>query len=106
MARKYSELRARMPEAARIEARRRADATIARMALDELREARQMTQSRMAELLNTQQGNISKLEKRADLYLSTLRGYIEALGGSLEIRATFPEGTVTIARLGDDDAHV
>jgi Fe-S cluster biogenesis protein NfuA len=42
------------------------------------------------------QGNISKLEQRTDMYLSTLRSYVEAMGGALEIRAVFPDGDVKI----------
>lgn len=58
--------------------------------------ARQMTQTRLAELLEMDQGNISKLEQRTDMYLSTLRSYVEAMGGALEIRAVFPDGDVKI----------
>jgi transcriptional regulator with XRE-family HTH domain len=66
------------------------------MPLNQLRNARQMTQTRLAELLEMDQGNISRLEQRTDMYLSTLRSYIEAMGGVLEIRALFPEGDVRI----------
>ena len=66
------------------------------MPLHQLRNARQMTQTRLAEVLEMDQGNISKLEKRTDMYLSTLRSYVEAMGGSLEIRAVFPDGEVRI----------
>jgi predicted transcriptional regulator len=62
----------------------------------QLRNARAMTQTRLAEVLSVDQGRISKLEKRTDMYLSTLRSYVEAMGGSLEIRAVFPEGAVKI----------
>ena len=55
-----------------------------------------MTQRRLAELLEMDQGNVSKLEQRTDLYLSTLRSYVEAMGGALEIRAVFPDGAVKI----------
>jgi len=55
-----------------------------------------MTQARMAELLEMDQGSISKLEKRTDMYLSTLRSYVEAMGGTLDIRAVFPDGEVKI----------
>jgi hypothetical protein len=54
------------------------------------------TQTRLAEVLEMDQGNISKLEKRTDMYLSTLRSYVEAMGGVLEIRAVFPDGEVKI----------
>jgi len=66
------------------------------MPLHQLRNAREMTQARLAEVLEMDQGNISKLEKRADMYLSTLRSYVEAMGGALEIRAVFPDGAVKI----------
>ena len=66
------------------------------MPLHQLRNARKMKQTRLAEVLERDQGNISRLEKRTDMYLSTLRSYIEAMGGVLEIRAVFPDGDVKI----------
>jgi transcriptional regulator with XRE-family HTH domain len=72
---------------------------IAEMPLLQLRNAREMAQTRLAEVLEMDQGNISKLEKRTDMYLSTLRSYIEAMGGVLEIRAVFPDGVVKIGLL-------
>jgi len=61
------------------------------MALQELRKAMRFTQEQIADQLKMDQGNLSKLEKRADLMLSTLRRYIEAMGGSLKLVAEFPE---------------
>jgi len=69
---------------------------LALMPLNQIRNARRMTQTRLAELLEMDQGNISKLEQRTDMYLSTLRSYVEAMGGALEIRAVFPDGEVEI----------
>jgi len=96
MARKFEELRAKMsPERrARNEARVREE--LRKLPLYQLRNAREMTQARLAEVLEMDQGNISKLEKRTDMYLSTLRSYVEAMGGELEIRAVFPDGEVKI----------
>jgi len=74
----------------------RVKAELALMPLQQIRNARQMTQTRLAELLEIDQGNISKLEQRTDMYLSTLRSYVEAMGGALEIRAVFPDGIVKI----------
>ena len=82
---------------ARVAARVREE--LAKMPLHQLRNAREMTQTRLAEVLEMDQGNISKLEKRTDMYLSTLRSYIEAMGGVLEIRAVFPDGEVRIELL-------
>jgi hypothetical protein len=55
-----------------------------------------MTQPRLAELLEMDHGNISKLEQCTDMDLSTQRSYVEAMGGAPEIGAVFPEGDVTI----------
>ncbi len=60
--------------------------------LTELRARRQLTQRDVAEALNVSQPNISRIEHEDDVYLSTLRAYIEALGGELELSARFPDG--------------
>jgi len=96
MARKFEELRAKMSPERRAWNAARAKEELAKLPLYQLRNARQMTQTRLAEVLEMDQGNISKLEKRTDMYLSTLRSYVEAMGGSLEIRAVFPDGDVKI----------
>ncbi len=61
------------------------------LALAELRQSRHVTQVALAEILGISQGNVSRLESRSDVYLSTLRSYIEALGGHLEIAAVFDD---------------
>lgn len=66
------------------------------MLLNELRQARAMSQERLAEELNIKQSSVSKIEHRTDIYVSTLRSYIEALGGELNIIAKFPEGQIKI----------
>lgn len=76
--------------------------------LREIRKAREYSQVTLAEILGMNQGDLSKLERRSDAYLSTIRRYIEAMGGTLELIATFPEtGPVKIGSLGaldyDDD---
>jgi DNA-binding XRE family transcriptional regulator len=96
MARNIKELFDKMdPErAARVEAR--VQATLAAMPMDELREARSLTQTQLGEILHVSQGAVSKVERRADMYISTLRSYVRAMGGDLQIRAVFPEGEVVI----------
>lgn len=102
MARSFRELQEGMDPAARARTRERVRTELHRMALDELRNARQLTQAEMAELLDVPQSSISRIERRADMYLSTLRNYIQAMGGILQIQAMFPDGgTVVIDRLGD-----
>jgi transcriptional regulator with XRE-family HTH domain len=71
------------------------------MALHELRSARDLTRGTLAEQLNLEQPAVSKLERRTDMYVSTLRRYIEAMGGELEIIAHFPEGNVRINQFED-----
>lgn len=61
------------------------------LTLQDLRKARELTQERMAELLGIKQENVSRLEKRSDLLLSTLIGYVAAMGGRLRLVAEFPD---------------
>lgn len=98
MARKFKELEAKMsPEAIRV-----SDLMYTHlkesMALEELRDALRMTQQELAQTLNVDQSAVSKLERRTDMYVSTLRRCIAAMGGQLEIRAIFPEGSVRISQ--------
>lgn len=101
MARKYSELRARMSPEARARAERRARAMLAEMPLYELRRARGLSQESLAAALKVRQASISKLERRTDMYISSLRAHIEAMGGQLDIIARFPEGEVRISNFED-----
>ena len=78
----------------------------AKLPLGELRRARNMTQVRLAETLDLDQGAISKLERRTDMYLSTLRSYVEALGGRLDLVVSFPEGEVVLDHLADLEKQV
>jgi DNA-binding XRE family transcriptional regulator len=102
MARNYKELQAKMDPANRADNKRRVREELQRMALEELRGAKQLTQADMAEMLDVPQSSISRIEQRADMYLSTLRNYIHAVGGELRIQAVFPDGgTVVIDRFGE-----
>ena len=100
MARNFEELRAKMSPERRARNIARAKEELTKMPLHQLRNAREMTQTRLAEVLEMDQGNISKLEKRTDMYLSTLRSYIEAMGGKLRLVVEFPDRKpVTLADL-------
>jgi DNA-binding XRE family transcriptional regulator len=99
--RNFKGLEAKMPLEARLRAEARAHETMANMALDELRAARELTQQELAQVLNVNQAAISKLERRTDMYVSTLGRFIEAMGGTLEIRAVFPNGAVRITQFGE-----
>ncbi len=76
------------------------DAVTDALALAEIRGRRGLTQVDVARLLQVSQASVSKLERREDLYLSTLRDFVEALGGTLELSAVFPEGRIAIASPG------
>jgi transcriptional regulator with XRE-family HTH domain len=72
------------------------------LTLQELRKKLNLTQETMAELLSIRQANVSKVEKRADMLISTLRGYLEAMGGTLELIARVPgHAPVRLEGLGD-----
>ena len=71
------------------------------ISLHELRRARELIPRHMAKLLTVNQPAVSKLEQRADVYVSSLRPYIEAVGGKLEIVAEFPEGEIAITDFSD-----
>ncbi len=101
MARKFKELLDKMPPERRATIKEGANRLRSEMALDELREARALTQEQLAETLGVRQATVSKMERRTDMYLSSLRKIIEAMGGELEIRAVFPSGPVQIKQFRD-----
>ena len=98
---RFDELRKGMSPDAQARARSLADKMLQEMPLHELRLARQKTQTQLARVLDVQQAAVSRIERRADMYISTLRSYIEAMGGRLEIVATFPDGAVRLTQLGE-----
>jgi ribosome-binding protein aMBF1 (putative translation factor) len=97
MARKFSELEARMSPERRVRIKEKVDKALAEMPIHELRNARGLSQRMLAEALHIQQPAVAKMEKRTDMYISTLRSHIEAMGGELEIIARFPDGNVKIS---------
>ena len=92
-----------MPAASRERAAQKVAVMLGEIPLQRLRQARGLAQKNLAELLHVQQPSIAKMEKRTDMYLSTLRSHIEAMGGHLEIIAQFPEGAVRISSFSDLD---
>lgn len=90
MARNFKELQAKMDPADRADNVRQVREELQRMALEELRGAKQRTQSDMAEMLDVPQSSISRIEQRADMYLSTLRNYVHAMGGRTSNPGSLP----------------
>jgi transcriptional regulator with XRE-family HTH domain len=104
MANKFQDLVAKMPPDARRRGEQRTRELLAAMPLVELRHAREVTQQHLAEILGVNQAAVSRLERRTDMYVSTLRNFIKAMGGRLEIRAVFPDhGAVEITQFADTD---
>jgi len=99
--RNFNELRAKMSPERRARNAAATKAMLAELPLQELRHARELTQATLAETMECGQDEISKLERRADMLVSTLRRYVEAMGGRLDIVATFPDGEVRISSLGE-----
>ena len=71
------------------------------LTLRDLRQAQHLTQERMAELMGVEQENVSRLERRADLLLSTLSSYVTAMGGRLRLVAEFPNRQPIAIALAD-----
>jgi predicted transcriptional regulator len=71
------------------------------MALAEVRKAMSLTQVDLAKELHIKQAALARLENRTDMYISSLRKYITALGGELDIVARFPDGDIHIKNLHD-----
>lgn len=96
MTKKWSEIRRKHAPGVEERIRGRVKAAAEVMTLYQLRQARKLTQVNLAKALKINQGAVSTMEKRTDMYVSTLRNYIEAMGGNLKITAEFPEGIVEI----------
>lgn len=104
MTKPYNLLRQKMPKKAREAAAAKTQKMLKEMmALKELRNAMHLSQKKLAESLSVDQANISQIENRTDMFISTLRGYITAMGGELDIIARFPDGEVHINLFKDID---
>ncbi len=97
----FAELRARMTPEARAAAEAAAVQLDTEMDLAEVRRAMKLSQEELGQTLQINQGSVAKIEKRADMYVSTLRRFIEAMGGELEIVAKFADHSVKIRNFSD-----
>jgi hypothetical protein len=101
MAKNFNTLREKMSPESRERSRVLAAKYRAEMPLNELRAARDITQTHLAELLKVNQAAVSKMERRTDMYVSTLHHIIKAMGGDLKIIANFPDGSIVINQFQD-----
>lgn len=92
-----------MSKASRTRATKRSKTMLAEMHLNALRRARDLSQQALAKRLGATQPEVSRLENRTDMYLSTLRRFVEAIGGELVIVAEFPDGAVRISQFSGLD---
>lgn len=98
MSKSFNLLRSKLSEERKAKIDKRVEELIKTMPLAELRQARQFTQEQLAHSMKIKQASVSKMEGQTDMYISTLRKYIKAMGGDLEIIAKFPEGSVLIEK--------
>jgi hypothetical protein len=96
--RNFRELLEAMPADRQRKIERRFQKSLAAMPLDQLRKAQEMTQLQLAGVLGFNQGEVSKIERRSDICVSTLAEYVEAMGGRLEIRAVSKDREIRISQ--------
>ena|ERR1035438_3397354 len=96
--RNFRELLGAMPADRQRNIEKRFRKSLAAMPLDQLRKAQEMTQLQLARILGVHQGEVSKIEHRSDICVSTLADYVEAMGGRLEIRAVFDDREIRITQ--------
>jgi DNA-binding XRE family transcriptional regulator len=111
MTKNLAQIMAELPPERQKKIEARASELIAQeMTLRDLRKAHRLTQEHMAEILGVGQDSVSRLEKRTDLLLSTLRSYINAMGGNLKLIVEFPDRPPVLltglAELNDSESKV
>ncbi len=95
-----------MPEERRVRVLQRASEIREELNLREIRRLRKLTQARLSKKLKIGQEGVSRIEKRTDLYISTLRGYVEGLGGKLKLVVELPDrAPVTLAGFGESSGR-
>lgn len=104
MAKPFSDLRSEMDPRKQAEATLKTREAIAEMLLAQIRKLAGLTRADLAEALGIRQPSVSKLEAQSDMQISTLRGMIEALGGSLEIVAHFPDRDIRLSQFRAEPA--
>jgi transcriptional regulator with XRE-family HTH domain len=104
MATNWNELKHKSSPEVRAALKQEAHAELERIGFGKLRQARQKTQVAIAERLNIAQGAVSRMERQSDFLLSTLREYVGALGGKLELRVVFPDANFELDTLAPETA--
>lgn len=97
----FSTLRKRMTPEAQARASAKSEALESEMALSDVRRAMQLSQEELAAILQINQASVAKMEKRTDMYVGTVRRFIQAMGGELEIIARFPDREIRIDQFAE-----
>lgn len=103
MAKPFRTLLDKMPPARRERVEDRVQGMLVEMALQELRQSRQLTQCQLADSLEINQAAVSKMEGQSDMYLSTLRRLVAAMGGTLKLVVQFPDQEVVINQFESEE---
>ena len=101
MAKAFKQLREKLSPERQARAQAKTNIMLTEMALNELRQAFELSQEEIAKRLKVNQPAISKIEKNTDMYISTLRRFIEAMGGELDITARFNNKQIRINQFED-----
>lgn len=96
MTKNFNSLREKMSPEAQARSAAKTEAMLLELQLTNVRKARNATQAQVAKAMSVEQASISKLERREDMYVSTLSQYIKALGGELKLIASFPEADIPV----------
>lgn len=102
MAKSFKTLGDKMSPEARARSERLANELRREIRLTELRNALGISQDELGQLLKRKQAAVSRLERRSDMHVSTLREFVKALGGRLELIASFPDGSYHIKQFEQD----
>ena len=96
MAKSFSTLRASLKPERRARNQQRTQIMVEEIALQELRQALNLTQEQVTEIMQMNQAAVSKMEHQSDMYISTLQKFVRAMGGHLKLVASFPEREVVL----------
>ena len=98
MAKSFQTLREKMSPEIQARAQARTNEMLVELALQDLRKSLDLTQEQVAEAMQMNQAAVSKMEHQSDIYVSTLRKFISAMGGQLKLVASFPDREVVISQ--------
>ena len=101
MAKSFKKLVDRLPLDRQEKIREGTKVLLSEMALQELRKALELTQNQLATNLDVNQAAVSKIERQSDMYVSTLRRFLEAMGAELKVIASFPDREIVINQFED-----